>query len=116
MKGHDYTTADKIRASATVPLTLMGDAGSMDDVASLIARFGIIGVGAGSLFVFKGTYKAVLISYPEPAERDQLQLSGRRSSSDQCSFSWMRTGAGLCSMDMLISETAGSSGGRAHQL
>ncbi len=75
MKGYDSTIADKIRAAVTVPLTLIGGAGTMDDVAKLVARFGIIGAGAGSLFVFKGTYKAVLINYPSLAERDSLVAS-----------------------------------------
>ncbi|MES2319264.1 MAG: AglZ/HisF2 family acetamidino modification protein [Pseudomonadota bacterium] len=72
MKGYDLALADKIRAAVTVPLTIIGGAGSMDDIASLVARFGIIGAGAGSLFVFKGTYKAVLINYPGLDERDRL--------------------------------------------
>lgn len=72
MKGYDLAIADKIRAAVTVPLTILGGAGSMDDVAALVRRFGVIGAGAGSLFVFKGTYKAVLINYPALAERDRL--------------------------------------------
>ena len=38
----------------------------------LIKRYGIIGAAAGSLFVFKGKYKAVLISYPNRFEKDAL--------------------------------------------
>lgn len=72
MKGYDLAIADKIRAAVTVPLTIIGGAGSMNDIASLVGRFGIIGAGAGSLFVFKGTYKAVLINYPSLEERDRL--------------------------------------------
>lgn len=72
MKGYDMAIADKIRSAVTVPLTLIGGAGSMDDIGALIARFGIIGAGAGSLFVFKGTYKAVLINYPSFGEREGL--------------------------------------------
>jgi cyclase len=72
MKGYDMAIADKIRAAVTVPLTIIGGAGSMDDIGALIARFGIIGAGAGSLFVFKGTYKAVLINYPGFDERERL--------------------------------------------
>lgn len=72
MKGYDMAIADKIRAAVTVPLTIIGGAGTMDDIARLVQRFGIIGAGAGSLFVFKGTYKAVLINYPGLEERDRL--------------------------------------------
>jgi len=36
----------------------------MEHVTSLIAQEGLIGAAAGSMFVFKGKYRAVLISYP----------------------------------------------------
>jgi cyclase len=38
----------------------------------VISRFGIIGTAAGSLFVFKGRLKAVLINYPSKADKDML--------------------------------------------
>lgn len=72
MKGYDMQLAEKMRESITVPLTILGGAGSLDDVGALINKFGIIGASAGSLFVFKGVYKAVLINYPNPEEKDLL--------------------------------------------
>lgn len=47
-------------------------AGSLDDIKNLINHFKIIGAGAGSLFVFKGKYRAVLINYPNREERKGL--------------------------------------------
>jgi imidazole glycerol-phosphate synthase subunit HisF len=41
----------------------------LSDIKNMIQQFGIIGVAAGSIFVFKGPYKAVLISYPSRRER-----------------------------------------------
>jgi cyclase len=38
----------------------------------IITKFGIIGLAAGSLFVFKGKFKAVLINYPNGLEKDKL--------------------------------------------
>jgi len=75
MKGYDLTLAEQVRAATHVPLTLLGGAGSIDDLAKVIDKFGVIGVAAGSFFVFKGPYRAVLISYPSRAERDKLQRS-----------------------------------------
>ncbi|QIL39207.1 imidazole glycerol phosphate synthase subunit HisF [Pedobacter sp. HDW13] len=72
MKGYDLNLAEKMRESITLPLTILGGAGSLDDIGALIHKFGIIGASAGSLFVFKGVYKAVLINYPNPEEKDQL--------------------------------------------
>ncbi len=72
MKGYDLTLVDKIRKAVTVPLTVLGGAGSLDDIAKLIEKYGIIGAAAGSLFVFKGIYRAVLINYPNRMEKDAL--------------------------------------------
>jgi imidazole glycerol-phosphate synthase subunit HisF len=38
----------------------------------LISENGIIGCAAGSLFVFKGIYRAVLISYPDQMRRQEM--------------------------------------------
>ncbi|MEN6452774.1 MAG: AglZ/HisF2 family acetamidino modification protein [Prolixibacteraceae bacterium] len=72
MKGYDLNLADKIRQSVNLPLTVLGGAGTLNDISKLINRFGIIGAAAGSLFVFKGKYKAVLINYPNPTEKENL--------------------------------------------
>jgi imidazole glycerol-phosphate synthase subunit HisF len=72
MTGYDFTLADKIRRSITVPMTVLGGAGSLEDIGILISKFGIIGAAAGSLFVFKGVYRAVLINYPNNVEKEAL--------------------------------------------
>jgi cyclase len=75
MKGYDLNLISRIWERTTVPITALGGAGSLDDIRGLIARFGIIGAAAGSLFVFKGPYRAVLINYPRRAEKDALVLN-----------------------------------------
>lgn len=72
MKGYDLNLIDKIRESISLPMTVLGGAGSLDDIGFLIKKHGIIGVAAGSLFVFKGKYKAVLINYPNSIEKESL--------------------------------------------
>ena len=72
MDGYDLELAERIRAAVNVPLTVLGGAGSLKDMEALIARLGIVGAAAGSLFVFKGPYRAVLINYPAAAEKDVL--------------------------------------------
>jgi cyclase len=72
MKGYDLTLAREIREVITVPMTVLGGAGSLQDLGTLIRTFGVVGAAAGSLFVFKGAYKAVLINYPNPSEKEQL--------------------------------------------
>ena len=72
MKGYDMILIEKVRKSISLPLTVIGGAGSLSDIGKLISNFGVIGASAGSLFVFKGIYKAVLINYPNWEEKDQL--------------------------------------------
>lgn len=72
MKGYDLALIGAIRASVTVPITALGGAGSLKDIRALFERFRIIGAAAGSLFVFKGVYRAVLINYPSRSEKDGL--------------------------------------------
>lgn len=72
MKGYDLDLVARVRDSISLPMTVVGGAGSLNDVADLIRTYGIIGAAAGSLFVFKGVYRAVLINYPNPAEKDSL--------------------------------------------
>lgn len=72
MKGYDLSLAEMIREIIHVPLTVLGGAGSLNDIGILINKFGTIGAAAGSLFVFKGVYRAVLINYPNRSEKDTL--------------------------------------------
>ena len=70
--GYDMSLAELCREIIDKPLTILGGASSLDNIQSLIKRFKIIGAAAGSLFVFKGKYKAVLINYPSFAERKNM--------------------------------------------
>lgn len=72
MKGYDLALAEKIRDAVNIPITFLGGAGSLDDIGALIRTCGVVGASAGSLFVFKGVYKAVLINYPNVVQRDEL--------------------------------------------
>jgi cyclase len=72
MQGYDLALAAKVRAAISVPLTMIGGAGTIDDVRALIAQHPIVGAAAGSLFVFKGKFRAVLINYPDKSERHLL--------------------------------------------
>ncbi len=72
MNGYDIELARQFRAVSKVPLTILGGAGSLEDIAALIDACGVVGAAAGSLFVFKGRYRAVLISYPSNEQKVTL--------------------------------------------
>lgn len=76
MKGYDMELARQITAQARVPVTILGGAGSLKHIEELVSEFGVIGAAAGSLFVFKGVYRAVLVNYPILKERDALCYLG----------------------------------------
>lgn len=72
MTGYDLELARKVREATHLPITILGGAGSLKDIAVLIEMLGTIGAAAGSLFVFKGRFRAVLINYPSRPEKDEL--------------------------------------------
>jgi imidazole glycerol-phosphate synthase subunit HisF len=72
MNGYDFSLVQMVRDLTTVPMTVLGGAGSFDHIKELVSKYKIIGAAAGSLFVFKGKYKAVLISYPDKIEKQRI--------------------------------------------
>ena len=70
--GYDLELIAQCRAGCSLPITVLGGAGSLDDVRALTQKFSIIGAAAGSLFVFKGKYRAVLINYPDKVHKNRL--------------------------------------------
>ena len=72
MKGYDMLTVEKVRNIFQGPITVLGGAGELNDIKKLTNKFKIIGAAAGSLFVFKGKYRAVLINYPSKEERKKI--------------------------------------------
>lgn len=79
MKGYDTNLADHVRGLVSCPLTILGGASSQKNILNLIERYKVIGAAVGSLFVFKGIYKAVLINYLDNNYRDKIfKIAGER--------------------------------------
>ena len=72
MEGYDHNLIKKIKDKIKIPLTIIGGAGNKDHIKKVIERFGLLGIGAGSLFVFKGKYNAVLISYLSAEDKEEF--------------------------------------------
>lgn len=75
MKGYDLDLAVKVREAIHLPMSVLGGAGSLSDIGRLVSVCGVVGAAAGSLFVFKGSYRAVLINYPDQAQKEDIVLS-----------------------------------------
>ena len=65
MKGYPFDLFDKLKEHIDVQMTILGGAGSEADLKEAVVRYGTVGVAAGSYFIYKGKYKAVLIDYPD---------------------------------------------------
>ncbi len=76
MSGYDLELAAMMRESTRIPMTVLGGAGSLEDISTLIGRCGTVGASAGSFFVFKGGLRAVLISYPDRKRKDEVCAQG----------------------------------------
>ncbi|MDX2207527.1 MAG: AglZ/HisF2 family acetamidino modification protein [Gemmatimonadales bacterium] len=72
MKGYDLELATRVREMTALPITMLGGAGSLDDIGRLVEKCGVLGAASGSLFVFKGIYRAVLINYPRQSAKEEL--------------------------------------------
>lgn len=68
MAGYDLALAKSVRGVVSSPLSFVGGAGSVNDMQALIDEVGVVGAAAGSMFVFKGPYRAVLINYAKPGK------------------------------------------------
>jgi cyclase len=76
MKGYDLDLIAKVSATVDVPVIACGGAGSIMDFEKAIYEAGASAVAAGSMFVFHGKHRAVLISYPDQSVLKQL-FSGK---------------------------------------
>jgi len=77
-EGYDIELALRLRERLDVPLTMLGGASSYADLHELVEKIGPVGAAAGSLFVFKGKYRAVLISYPTGEDKSMI-LAGQET-------------------------------------
>ncbi len=63
MRGYDYNLIRQVSSFLNVPIVALGGAGSVLDLEEAI-NHGAHAAAAGSLFIYKGPHKAVLINYP----------------------------------------------------
>ena len=71
MKGMDLALIRQAASAITVPLIAVGGIGSLPDMKAAI-NAGASAVSAGSFFVFQGPHRAVLITYPDYRELENI--------------------------------------------
>jgi cyclase len=68
MKGYDLPIIKRITDTVSIPVIATGGAGKLEDFKTAVEQGGVSAVAAGSMFVFIGAHKAVLINYPKPTD------------------------------------------------
>jgi cyclase len=68
LSGLDIPLMTDVAKSVGVPVLASGGASGMEDIRNAFRTSSLSGVAAGSLFVFHGKHRAVLITYPDRAE------------------------------------------------
>ena len=68
MKGYDLTLVREVADAVKVPVIALGGAGSVQDLGDAVKVAGASAVAAGSLFVFQGRHRAVLVNTPPEQE------------------------------------------------
>ncbi len=72
MKGYDLGLIKEITKNISIPVTALGGAASLNNMGDVINKSRASAAAAGSLFVFTGVHKAVLINYPARSEIDEI--------------------------------------------
>jgi cyclase len=75
MTGYDVEMISKISSKLDIPVIACGGASCVDDFYKVVRDGYASAVGAGSLFVFHGKHRAVLISYPTSKQLKELSIS-----------------------------------------
>jgi cyclase len=71
MEGYDIEMIKKVTDSVSIPVIACGGAGKIEDFVKAVKRGEASAVAAGSMFVFHGKHRAVLITYPSVEELEK---------------------------------------------
>lgn len=72
MSGYDVAFLEKLTRIVDTPVIACGGAGSLEHIRDVVTNAHVPAVAAGSMFVFHGKHRAVLINYPSQAELEKL--------------------------------------------
>ena len=75
MKGYDLDLIARVTQAVTIPVVALGGAGGLEDLEQAYRETYASGLAAGSMFVYHGPKRGVLINYPD---RPDMQFSGGR--------------------------------------
>ena len=70
--GYDVELTQRVAAAVSVPVIASGGAGTLQDFQTVVTKGQAAAVAAGSLFVYQGAHRAVLINYPPIEKLERL--------------------------------------------
>jgi cyclase len=65
MNGYDIDLTQRVSQAVQVPVIALGGAGNLNHLQLLYQGCNVNGIAAGSIFVYQGKHKGVLINYPK---------------------------------------------------
>jgi cyclase len=75
MKGYDISLIKNVSGSVNIPVVACGGAGTVNDFSTAVYEGGASAIAAGSMFVYYGKYRAVLINFPDDEELKSVGLN-----------------------------------------
>lgn len=72
MLGYDIELIKSVSSAVKIPVIASGGAGTLADFSMAIKEGNASAVAAGSMFVFHGKHRGILISYPQAAEIQKI--------------------------------------------
>ena len=78
MKGYDIELLKEIKSNTKIPIIALGGAGNLNHIKDVIENSKVDAVACGSMFVYQGPLKGVLISYP-PYQKNQELLGNKNA-------------------------------------
>ena len=68
MEGYDIDLIKKVTTAVSIPVIACGGAGCVNDLEKAVIQGNVSAVAAGSMFVYQGKNRAVLINFPNREE------------------------------------------------
>lgn len=72
LTGYDYELIKKITDAVSIPVIACGGASKLDDIQRVVKYAGASAAAAGSIFVYQGGNKGVLINYPNYQQLEEI--------------------------------------------
>lgn len=72
MQGYDIDAIRELAEAVRIPVVALGGAGSFSHLQNLYQKVNVNGLAAGSIFVFHGIHRGVLIQYPNTYQKESI--------------------------------------------